>query len=141
MTKPRRGIARSLSRSFSLCVLLASTTSTDAADLTGAEITKLISGNTLYMEFVAANVNTGAGAGLLVYTVDGKVTSKFPNGQSWKGTWLVKDNTSCITWESRPPNPCTRYDKVGDITTLINMADGRPRGTITKVAPGNPEKL
>ena len=86
-------------------------------------------------------MNTGAGAGILVYTADGKVTSKFPNGQSWKGTWAVKDNTSCITWEGRPPNPCTRYDKVGETTTLINIADGQPRGTITKVVPGNPEKL
>jgi hypothetical protein len=128
-------------RSVATCLLLASIASAQAADLTGADITKLISGNTLYLEFVAANVNTGAGAGILVYTADGKVTSKFPNGQSWKGTWVVKDNTSCITWEGRPPNPCTRYDKVGETTTLINMADGKPRGTITKVAPGNPEKL
>jgi hypothetical protein len=128
-------------RCAAVCLWLASAASAQAADMTGADIAKLISGNTLYMEFVAANVNTGAGAGVLVYTADGKVTSKFPNGQSWKGTWVVKDNTSCITWEGRPPNPCTRYDKVGETTTLINIADGRPRGTITKVVPGNPEKL
>jgi hypothetical protein len=88
-----------------------------------------LAGNMLYVEFVVA------------YTADGKVTSRFPNGQSWKGTWVVMDDTSCITWEGRPANPCTRYDKTGETTTLINMADGKPRGTITKVAPGNPEKL
>jgi hypothetical protein len=131
-------------RHAAACLLLISSASTptaNAADLTGSEISKLLSGNTLYVEFAATNVNTGAGAGVLAYTADGKVTSKFPNGQSWKGTWVVKDNTSCITWEGRPPNPCTRYDKNGDTTTLINMADGKPRGTISKTVPGNPEKL
>jgi hypothetical protein len=120
---------------------IASTPAATAAELTAADITKLVSGNTLYIEFAATNVNTGGGAGVIAYTADGQVAAKFPNGQSWKGTWVVKDNTSCITWTGRPPNPCTRYDKTGDTTSLINMADGKPRGTITKVVPGNPEKL
>ncbi len=120
---------------------LAVMTPASAADMTGAEITKLVSGNTVYIAFEAGNAATGAGDGMIHYTADGKVSSKFPNGQAWKGVYVIKDNTSCITWEGRPPNPCTRYDKQGETVTLINTADGKPRGKVTKTVAGNPEKL
>ena len=40
--------------STAICLWLAAAVSAQAADMTGADISKLISGNTLYMEFVAA---------------------------------------------------------------------------------------
>ncbi len=126
---------------FAGLALLAAPYSAQAADMSGADITKLISGNTVYIEFEAANVNTGAGPGIIYYSTDGKVTAKFPNGNAPKGGWFIKDNTSCITWDGRPPNPCTKYDKQGEVITLINTADGKPRGKIVKMAPGNAEKL
>ena len=112
-----------------------------SADLTGPEIQKLLSGTTIYLEFATDNPVTGGGGGVMAYTTDGKVSTKFPNGSSLKGTWVVKDNTSCITWDGQPPAPCTRFDKTGEVITSINTASGKPRGKITKTAPGNPEKL
>ena len=126
---------------FAGLTLLAGTSSAKAGDLAGAEITKLISGNTVYIEFNAVNVNTGAGPGVLYYAADGKVTGKFPNGSAPKGIWVMKDNTSCITWDGQPPNPCTKYDKQGEVVTLINTGDGKPRGKIVKTSAGNAEKL
>jgi hypothetical protein len=125
-----------------VAAVLAATTPATAADLTSAEITKLLTGNTLYFEFPTTNTVAGGGQGIFVYTADGKVTTKMPNGQAWKGTWTVKDdNTVCLTWEVGPVPGCTRYDKTGDTTTSINAADGKPRGKLVKTAPGNPEKL
>ena len=109
--------------------------------MTGADITKLVSGNTAYIQFDGTTGNTGAGLGLIYYATDGKVATKFPNGNALKGVWVIKDNTSCITFEGRPPNPCTKYDKEGEVITLINTADGKARGKIVKFAAGNPEKL
>lgn len=42
--------------------------------MTAAEITKLVSGNTVYVAFEASQVNSGAGEGALYYSADGKVS-------------------------------------------------------------------
>ena len=59
----------------------------------------------------------------------------------WTGTWTIKDNTACTEWKQAPSNACTRYDKQGETTTLINVATGQPRAKIVKTADGNAEKL
>jgi hypothetical protein len=115
-------------------------TSIYAAEITSPEITKLLTGNTLYFEF--ANPVAGTGQGALYYGADGKVLTKMPNGQKWKGTWTVKpDNSACFVWEVGPEPGCTKYDKTGDTTTSINAADGKPRGKLVKAVPGNAENL
>ena len=112
-----------------------------AADLAGPEIIKLISGNTLYIDYAADNRSGAPGQGANYYTADGKVAIKFPDGKVQKGTWTLKDNSTCIVWEGLPVPPCTKYDKAGDKITLINLGTGKPRGTVSKVVAGNPEKL
>jgi hypothetical protein len=127
-------------RTAATCLLVAFAPAAQAADLTGAEITKLLSGNTLYFEF--ANPVAGDGQGAIYYGADGKVLTKMPNGQKWKGTWTVKDdNSACFVWEVGPPPGCTKYDKTGDTMISINPADGKPRGKLVKSVPGNAEKL
>ncbi len=54
--------------------LVAHTANSHAADMTAAEITKLVSGNTVYVAFEASQVNSGAGEGALYYSADGKVS-------------------------------------------------------------------
>ena len=111
-----------------------------AAELTGAEIKELISGKSLYMEFTGASTG-GAGQGVIYYSADGSALYKTAPGPMWRGTWAIKDNTSCTDWKESPNNPCSKWDKQGDVLTQINVATGKSRGKLVKVVQGNPEKL
>lgn len=115
-------------------------TAVQAAEMTGADIKTLISGNTVYLS-LSASSSAGAGDGVIFYGVDGKAMFKTPTGAIWHGSWVIKDNTVCLDWKELPNNPCTRYEKDQAEVTIFNTATGKPRGKIIKVAPGNPEKL
>jgi hypothetical protein len=116
--------------------------SASAAEMAGAEIKEFLTGKTLYLDLNAAGSIVGtAGQSVLYYAGDGTVLNKTPKGETWHGTWVIKENTACVDWKEKPNNPCTKYDKTGDKVTLINIANGQPRGTIAKTADGNAEKI
>ena len=111
-----------------------------AADMTGAEIKEYISGKTLYIDFTAASA-AAPGQGMIFYAPDGSALYKTGKGDMWHGTWTIKDNTACVVWKELANNACTRYDKAGDVVSIINVATGQVRGKVTKTAAGNAEKL
>jgi len=112
-----------------------------AADLTGAEIKDLIAGKSVYLELNATSVTGTPGQGVIYYAPDGTALYKTAKGVMWHGTWVIKDNTACTDWKESPNNPCTRYDKQGDTTSIVNVATGQARGKVLKTAPGNAENL
>jgi hypothetical protein len=112
-----------------------------AAELTGAEIKDIVSGKTLYTETTAASATGTPGKGVIYYAADGSALFKTPSGTMWHGTWAIKDNTICSNWKEAPNNPCSKYDKQGDGTNIINSATGQVRAKIVKTAPGNAENL
>ena len=112
-----------------------------AADLTGAEIKTLITGNSVYIETSAASVTGKAGQGIIYYPGDGTALYKTPTGAMWHGKTEIKGNTVCTDWQERPNTACSRYDKVGDTISIIDATTGQARAKIVKTAPGNPEKL
>jgi hypothetical protein len=111
-----------------------------AADMTGAQLKELLSGNSVYLETTAAS-SGGAGQSVIYYAADGSALFKTAKGPILHGTWAIKDNTVCIDWKERPNNPCSRYDKQGDTVTIINVTTNEPRGKIVKTAAGNAEKI
>jgi hypothetical protein len=111
-----------------------------AADMTGAQIKELLSGNSLYLENTASS-SGGAGQGVIYYAADGSALFKTAKGPILHGTWTIKENTGCVDWKEQPNNPCSRYDKQGDIITIVNVATGQPRGKVLKVVAGNAEKI
>ena len=111
-----------------------------AAELSGPEITKLLSGKSLYLELTAASV-AAAGQGVIYYAADGTALYKTAKGSIWHGKWTVKDNTSCTDWQESPGSPCTKWDKAGDTISLLNATTGQVRGKVVKIADGNAEKL
>jgi hypothetical protein len=116
--------------------------SASAAELTGPQIKEFLSGKTIYLDLNAAGSIVGtAGQSALYFDTNGTAFNKTPKGVVWHGTWVIKENTACVDWKEAPNNPCTKYDKTGDIITFINVATGQPRGTVAKVADGNAEKL
>jgi hypothetical protein len=111
-----------------------------AAQLTGAEIQELISGNPVYLQ-LASSVTGTQGQGIIYYDSLGAALFKTPKGVIWHGTWKIEGNTACINWKESPHNPCAKYNKRGDVLTTINVATGVTRGKVTKIVPGNAEKL
>jgi hypothetical protein len=120
----------------SVCMLCSAT----AAELTGAEIKNLISGKSVYLE-LTASITGSQGQGIIYYDSLGTALYKTPKGVMWHGVWKIEGNTVCTDWKESPNNPCSKYDKHGDTITIINVATGVSRGKVTKIVPGNAEKL
>src|SRR5262245_2625986 len=121
------------------CVALVGTAL--AADLTGPEIKALLYGKTVYLETTAASASGKAGQGVIYWSDDGTALYKTADGSMMHGKSEIKDNTNCTEWKERPGTGCTRYDKQGDVITIIDTKSGQVRAKIVKTAPGNPEKL
>jgi hypothetical protein len=112
-----------------------------AADMTGAEIKTFLSGKTAYLETTAASASGQAGQVVIFWAPDGTALYKTPAGSMMHGKWEIKGNTNCTEWKERPGTGCVRYEKTGDIVTVIDAASGKTRAKIVKTAAGNAEKL
>ena len=112
-----------------------------AADMSGAEIKAFLIGNTTYLETTAASASGQAGQTMIYWAADGTALYKTASGSMMHGTWQTKDNTLCAVWKERPNTGCVRYDKTGDVVTVIDAASGQLRAKVVKTAAGNPEKL
>ncbi|HTS40969.1 MAG TPA: hypothetical protein VMH84_10575 [Xanthobacteraceae bacterium] len=112
-----------------------------AADMTGAEIKSFLAGKTAYLETTAASASGMAGHVVIYWNEDGTALYKAPDGKIMHGKWQVKDNTNCTEWKERPGTGCVRYDKNGDVVTVIDVKSGQTRAKIMKTAAGNVEKL
>jgi len=112
-----------------------------AADLTGPEIKALLYGKTVYLETTAASAAGKAGQGVIYWTEDGTALYKTPDGTMMHGKSEIKGDTNCTEWKERPGTACTRYDKQGDVITIIDVKSGQVRAKVVKTAPGNAEKL
>jgi hypothetical protein len=112
-----------------------------AAELTGAEIKELISGKSLYLETTSASVTGTPGQGVLYYAADGTALYKTPKGGMWHGTWKIVGNTTCTDWKEAPNNPCVKYEKQGDTTSIVHAATGQTRAKVLRIAAGNAENL
>ena len=112
-----------------------------AADLTAAEIKALVGGKTAYLEVTTAGAAGTAGQGVLYFAEDGTILNKTPAGPVWHGKFEFKDNTTCPAWKEKPDVSCSRWDKTGDVVSIFDAGSGQLRSKITKIAPGNAEKL
>jgi len=112
-----------------------------AADLTGPEIKTLLYGKTVYLETTAASASGKVGQGVIYWSEDGTALYKTADGSMMHGKSEIKGNTNCTEWKERPGTGCTRYDKQGDVVTIIDVKSGQVRAKVVKTAPGNAEKL
>ena len=115
--------------------------SAQAADMTGAEIKTFLSGHTAYLETTAASAAGVAGQVVIYWGEDGTALYRTPSGAMMHGKWEIKGNTNCTDWKERPGTGCVRYDRAGDVVTVIDAGSGQARAKIVKTAPGNVEKL
>ena len=111
------------------------------ADMTAAEIKAFLTDRTTYLETTAASATGQAGQGVIYWAADGTAIFKTPTGPMFHGKWEIKGNTNCVDWKERPSMGCVRYDKTGDVITVIDIASGEARAKIVKIAAGNAEKL
>ena len=120
----------------SISVIALLSTPAIAADMTGDELGKFLIGRTYYLEVTAGGTLAHSGRAILYFSPDGVVLNRIPSGKIQQGAWTIDGNTVCVTWKDLPPNPCSRYDKQGDVVTVINIATGQSRGRIIKTADG-----
>jgi hypothetical protein len=139
----RSTIMRISARTILLSMTIAGglTQSARAADMTGAEIKSFLAGKTAYLETTAASAGGQAGQVVIYWGDDGTALYKTPAGVVMHGKWEVKDNTNCTEWKERPNTGCVRYDKTGDVVTVVDVNSGQVRAKIVKTVPGNVEKL
>ena len=131
-------------RALHACVIIATCALGEtvlAADMSGADIKTLLAGNTAYLETTAASIGGQAGQTVIFWNADGTALYKTADGTILHGTWEIKANTVCAVWKERPNMGCVRYDKSGDVITVIDAASGQTRAKIVKTAAGNAEKL
>jgi hypothetical protein len=112
-----------------------------AADMSTDELRQFLIGRTYYLETTAGGTLAQSGQAILYFAPEGGVINRVPSGKIQQGAWTIKDNTVCVVWKDLPPNPCSRYDRQGDLVTVINVQTGQPRGKIIKSADGNVEGL
>jgi hypothetical protein len=62
---------------------------------------------------------------VIYWSNDGTALYKTPSGTIMHGKWAVKDNTNCTEWKERPGTGCVRYDKQGDVVTVIDVNSGQ----------------
>lgn len=121
----------------SVCMLGSAT----AAELTGAQIKDAIAGKSVYLETTAASATGTTGHGVIYYDANGTALYKTPKGEMWHGPWKIEGNTACVDWKEKPNNPCVKYDKQGDTTSIIDASTGQVRAKVVKIAAGNAENL
>jgi hypothetical protein len=126
---------------LSMAIAAGMTQSAQAADMTGAEIKSFLAGKTAYLETTAASAGGQAGQVVIYWADDGTALYKTPAGVVMHGNWEVKGNTNCTEWKERPNTGCVRYDKTGDVVTVVDVNTGQVRAKIVKTVPGNVEKL
>ena len=126
---------------LSVAIAAGMTPSAQAADMTGAEIKSFLAGKTAYLETTAASAGGQAGQVVIYWADDGTALYKTPAGVVMHGKWEVKGNTNCTEWKERPNTGCVRYDKTGDVVTVVDVNTGQVRAKIVKTVPGNVEKL
>ncbi|MGR3511713.1 MAG: hypothetical protein ACU0GG_03045 [Paracoccaceae bacterium] len=109
----------------------------------GPEATEaLINGNTLYVEIPAGTPGAPeGGTAPIYYGTDGAAAAQLPGGPKLVGVWSMTANGYCIHWENGPKNSCSVLQRGDAMFLIVDAASGDPRGTVTRIATGNPENL
>lgn len=105
------------------------------------ELRQFLVGRTYFLETTAGGTLAQSGQAVLYFASGGIVINRIPSGKIQQGTGTIKDGTVCVMWKDLPPNPCSRYDKQGDVVTVINAQTEQARGRIIKSVDGNVEGL
>lgn len=110
--------------------------------MNATQLDALITGNTLYVEIPAGapGVPKG-GTAPIFYSKGGAAAAQLPGGPKLVGKWAFKENNYCIDWDNGPKNSCTKLVRRADGFIVVDAAKNEPRGIVTRIATGNPEKL
>ena len=118
--------------------------STAVADETmdAAQLSALITGNTLYVDVPAGAPGApDGGTAPIYYGEDGSAAAQLPAGLKLVGTWKFEEDSYCIDWDNGPKNSCSQLVRGSDGFIVMDAAQAAPRGMITRIATGNAEDL
>lgn len=107
-----------------------------------AQLSALITGNTLYVDIPAGAPGApDGGTAPIHYAKDGSAAALLPAGLKLVGTWALKDSQYCIDWDNGPKNSCTQLVRGADGFIVMDVSSGEPRGMVKRIATGNAEDL
>lgn len=114
--------------------ILAATAAQADTPMNDAQLDALLTGHTIYLA-------VPGGTAPVYYGADGSAAANLPNGTKLVGNWKIENDVYCVDWENGPKNSCTRVTKTPDGIAMHDAATGDPRGTITRIEPGNTADL
>jgi hypothetical protein len=122
-------------------VLIGSTVAADET-MNTAQLSALITGNTLYVDIPSGAPGAPeGGTAPIYYSEDGSAAAQLPAGLNLVGTWTLDEGRYCIDWDNGPKNSCSQLVRGSDGFVVMDVALGEPRGMITRIATGNAEDL
>ena len=117
-----------------MTTLAAATPALADAPLSNDQLDGLLTGNTLY-------IATPDGEVPIYFASDGRAAANLPSGVELRGAWRLGEDHYCIDWTNGPQNSCTAVRKAGDQIMMTDLATEDPRGTVSRIVPGNTESL
>lgn len=114
--------------------------------LTGPELSAMVTGNTLYVVFLAPVGGARAGAQATMFYRDAKTRISIPGGgpeagKRIEGNWWVEGNSICS--EQRVVvrgHSCSVWYQGPSLTYACNLP-GNDCNFLVRITPGNPEKM
>ena len=107
-----------------------------------AQLSALISGNTLYVEIPAGAPGApDGGTAPIYYGADGSAAAQLPAGLKLLGKWRLEQDAYCIDWENGPQNSCTQLIRGESAFVAMDAKLGEPRGLVRQIVTGNAENL
>ncbi|WP_168201403.1 hypothetical protein [Qingshengfaniella alkalisoli] len=127
---------------FCLVAFSAGTTAMADKMMDTAQLSALITGNTLYVEIPAGAPGApDGGTAPIYYATDGSAAAQLPGGPKLVGTWALEEGRYCIDWDNGPQNSCTQLLRGNDGFIVMDATLNKPRGIITRITTGNSEDL
>lgn len=110
--------------------------------LTAAQLTPLLTGNTLYVTIPPGAPGAAEGGiAPIYYGADGSAAALLPDGPKLIGTWAMTGDGYCVDWDNGPQNSCSSLMRAEDSFVILDQSSGDPRGQVFTVRTGNPEAL
>ncbi|WP_225767469.1 hypothetical protein [Inquilinus sp. Marseille-Q2685] len=111
--------------------------------LTGQQITDLVSGRTIYGEFIIDYRRRRAGASWSeYYDPDGTYHYK-DSVRPFRGRWTVEGDTIC--YFEQDAKGCSQVYRIGEMIYLLYVTADRFQGKViarsTRILPGDPDQL
>ena len=114
----------------------------DGTSMSAAELGGLLTGNTLYILVAPKPDSKGTASAVpFKFGADRTSAARLSEEMTLVGRWQIDGDKYCVDWDNGPKNSCSRLIREAGEIRIVDAANGKVRGRIEKIVPGNPEQL